>query len=82
MSLPVQVEDVLALSEDELHHLVLVHHVDCHVSSVQLRPHQRRPEHDTKALSGHQVPPGELQHAEKAFKEEDVWSEQENQRYT
>lgn len=39
VSLPVQVEDVSALGEDELHNLVLVDHVDCHVSCVQLRPH-------------------------------------------
>lgn len=64
-SLPVQVEDLSALDEDELYDLVLVDHVDRHVSSVQLRPHQRWAEHDADALSGHQVLPGEGQNSEK-----------------
>lgn len=54
-----------ALDEDELYDLVLVDHVDRHVSSVQLRPHQRWAEHDADALSGHQVLPGEGQNSEK-----------------
>lgn len=50
-----QVEDFFALAENELHDLVLVDHVERHVSCVQFGPHQRRAEHDADALSGHQV---------------------------
>ena len=67
-SLPVQVEDFLALDEDELHNLVLVDHVDCHVPRVQLGPHQRWAKHDADSLSGHQVFPGETQDSEKQQK--------------
>lgn len=62
--LPVQVEDLSALDEDKLHDLVLVHHVDRHISCVQLGPHQCWPEHDADALSGHQVLPGKRQNSE------------------
>lgn len=64
----VQVEDLLAFDEDELHNLVLVHHVHSHVPAVQLRPHQRGAEHYTDPLSGHQVLPGEGQDSEKPQK--------------
>lgn len=53
--LPVQVENLSALDEDELHDLVLVRHVDGHVSCVVFRPHQRRAKYNTDTLSGHQV---------------------------
>lgn len=52
---PVKVEDLTALDEDELHNLVLVYHVDCHVSCIQFRPHQCWAKYDTETLSGHQV---------------------------
>lgn len=48
-------EDVVRLVEDELHRLVLVNHVHCHVAIIPLRAHQRRPEHDADVLGGHSV---------------------------
>lgn len=63
--LPVQVEDFSALDEDELHDLVLVDHVDRHVSCVQFRPHKCRAKHNANALSGHQVLPGKCQDSKK-----------------
>lgn len=52
-----------ALNEDELHDLVLVHHVDRHVACVLLRPHEGGAEDDAEALSGHQVLGGECQNS-------------------
>lgn len=39
-SLCVQTEDLPALDQDELHDLVLVHHVDRHVAGILLCPHE------------------------------------------
>lgn len=72
MSSLVQAEDVWTVAEDELHHLVLVDQVDRHVPAVPLGPHQRRPEDDAEALRGHQVPPGEPQHAEETRRGDQV----------
>lgn len=63
-----------ALDEDELYDLVLVDHVDRHVSSVQLGPHQRWPEHDADALSGHQVLLRESQNSEKQQDKNTEWN--------
>lgn len=52
-----------ALSEDELHDLVLVHHVDRHVTCVLLCPHEGGAEDYAEALSGHQVLGGERQNS-------------------
>lgn len=49
-SLPVQAEDLPALNQDELHDLVLVNHVDRHVASILLRPHEGGAEDDAEAL--------------------------------
>lgn len=48
-------ENVLVLQQYELHYLVLVDHVDCHVPHLRLRPQQRGPEHDGHALGVHAV---------------------------
>lgn len=48
-------KDVVKLVEDELHRLVLVNHVDCHVTIVPLRAHQSGSEHDADVLRGHAV---------------------------
>ena len=55
MSFAIQTEDLHTLHEDKLHDLVLVHHVERHVATVQFRPHQRRSEHDANALGRHKV---------------------------
>lgn len=51
MSLFVQTEDLPALNQDELHDLVLVHHVDCHVTSVLLSPHKGGAKDNAETLS-------------------------------
>ena len=51
----VEVKDVAALHEDELHYLVLEEHVEGHVATVHLGPHEGGAEHDADALAGHQV---------------------------
>lgn len=48
-------KDVVELLEDELHRLVLVNHVDRHVTVVPLRTHESRSEHDADVLRGHTV---------------------------
>lgn len=48
-------KDVVKLVEDELHRLVLVNHVDRHVTVVPLRAHESRPEDDANVLRGHAV---------------------------
>lgn len=48
-------KDVVKLVQDELHCLVLVNHIHCHVAIVPLRAHQRRAEHDADVLGGHSV---------------------------
>lgn len=51
MSLCVQAEDPPALDQDELHDLVLVHHVNCHVAGVLLRPHEGGAKDNAETLS-------------------------------
>lgn len=48
-------EDVCALLQDELHHLVLEHHGHGHAGFLCLGPQQRGPEHYGHALHGHAV---------------------------
>lgn len=64
MSLCVQAEDLPALNQDELHDLVLVHHVDCHVAGILLRPHEGGAKDNAETLSWHQVLGGERQNPE------------------
>lgn len=51
----VRPEDVSALMQDELHHLVLEHHGHGHATFLRLGPQQRGPEHDGHALYRHAV---------------------------
>lgn len=53
--LPLPAEDALVLEQNELHDLVLVHHVDRYVSRLSLGPQQRGSKHDGHALSGHTI---------------------------
>lgn len=55
LSLLLQAEDLWALNEDELHYLVLIDHVNRHVPTVQLRPHECRAKHNADALGRHEV---------------------------
>lgn len=48
-------EDVRALLQDELHHLVLEHHGHGHAGFLRLGPQQRGPEHYGHALHRHAV---------------------------
>lgn len=48
-------EDVCALMQDELHHLVLEHHGHGHAGLFRLRPQQRGPEHYGYILHRHTV---------------------------
>lgn len=48
-------KDVVKFVEDELHRLVLVNHVDRHVTVVPLWTHQSGSEHDADVLRGHAV---------------------------
>ena len=52
---PLPPEDALVLEQDELHDLVLVHHVHRDVARLRLGPQQRGPEHDGHARGGHAV---------------------------
>lgn len=56
-------EDVVEFSEDELHCLILVNHVHCHVAVIPLWAHQCRPEHNADVLGGHSVRFRILQHS-------------------
>lgn len=56
-------EDVVKFVEDELHRLVLVNHVDRHVTVVPFWTHERRSEHDADVLRGHAVAVWVLQHS-------------------
>lgn len=48
-------KDVVKFVEDELHRLVLVNHVDRHVTIVPLWAHESRSEHDADVLRGHAI---------------------------
>lgn len=48
-------KNALVLKQYELHNLVLVHHVDCDVSCLHLRPQQCGSKYDGHALSGHTI---------------------------
>lgn len=52
---PLPLKNALVLDENKLHYLVLVHHVDCNVARLGLRPQQRGSKHDGHALGGHAV---------------------------
>ena len=55
-------EDPLVLQQNELHYLVLVHHVDRHVARLRLWPQEGGSEHDGHALGGHAVGLAVLNH--------------------
>lgn len=48
-------ENALVLQQNELHDLVLVHHVDRNVARLRLGPQQRGSEDDGHTLGGHPV---------------------------
>lgn len=48
-------KDVVKFVENELHRLVLVDHVDRHVTVVPLWTHESRSKHDADVLRGHAV---------------------------
>lgn len=57
-------EDPLVFAQQQLDGLVLIHHVDGHVSALVLRTHQRGAEHDADVLSRHAIAVGALHHPE------------------
>ncbi len=48
-------KDLHTFKENGLHYLILIHHIDFHVSGFKLGPHESWSKHNADALSWHQV---------------------------
>lgn len=46
-----QSKDIHTFNENGLHYLILIHHIDFHVSGFKLGPHESRSKHNADALS-------------------------------
>lgn len=58
-------KNVLILQKDEFYNLVLIDHMNRHISRLNLRPQQGWAEHDSHALGRHPVHLAVIDHSEK-----------------
>lgn len=46
-------QDLKAFNENELYYLILIYHIDFHISRFKLRPHESWSKHNANALGRH-----------------------------